>query len=383
MKQTAFYKTGCFGLERETLRVDENGELAQTLHPFPDDDKHITRDFCENQMELVTPVCHSIQEAIASIEMLDKQAKERISENHEHIWLYSNPPHFETENDIPIARWGGEFTSKQHYREALEKRYGKRLMLFSGVHFNFSFSEELLEEWYDGNGSFREFKDNLYLRLYKQIFRHSWLLVLLTSASPFYDKSLDGDNLSGIVKGKYASLRNSERGYWNQFIPILEHENLQAFTDSIQNYVDKGLLFSASELYLPVRLKPRGENSLESLAKNGVDHIELRMFDLNPLTVSGMEWNDLTFAHLLMLYLLKLPDGEFTPEQQTQAVKDHQEASLYYPEKRLISLASEILESMYQHFRDDNTACSVIEYEQNKLNGTRLCEQIQADIISR
>ena len=54
---------GKFGIEREMLRVDSFGSLAQTPHPFGDH-PHITRDFCENQIELVTPVCGSIDEAL-------------------------------------------------------------------------------------------------------------------------------------------------------------------------------------------------------------------------------------------------------------------------------------------------------------------------------
>ena len=46
MSDKLFYK-GKFGLERETLRVDINGRLAQTPHPFTEDG-NITRDFCEN-----------------------------------------------------------------------------------------------------------------------------------------------------------------------------------------------------------------------------------------------------------------------------------------------------------------------------------------------
>lgn len=34
---------GKFGIERETLRVDKNSRLAQTLHPF--DDENLSRDF--------------------------------------------------------------------------------------------------------------------------------------------------------------------------------------------------------------------------------------------------------------------------------------------------------------------------------------------------
>ena len=376
MKQDLLF-SGNFGLERETLRVDAQGRLAQTPHPFGDD-AHITRDFCENQVELITPVCKSIDEVLQSLQTLHDRTVEKLSQQNESLWIYSNPPHFNSENDIPIARFGGEQSFKQSYREALEKRYGKRLMLFSGVHFNFSFPDALLHEWHDGTESFPAFRDVLYLRLYRQLFRHSWLLVLLTAASPDYDASLDGDNLQGVVRSEYASPRNSARGYWNQFVPVLNHNSLEAFAADIQEYVTKGLLFSVSELYLPIRLKPRGENTLENLVRNGVDHIELRMFDLNPLCPLGVNRNDLLFAHLLILYLVHQEDAELTPEQQEQAVAAHQQAAAYEPGKAMTEQALQILRRMKQEFSSHPEALTVIEYQKQKLTEKRLCEQVRS-----
>ena len=37
-----------FGIERESLRINIDGRLAQSPHPFQDN-KNIDRDFCENQ----------------------------------------------------------------------------------------------------------------------------------------------------------------------------------------------------------------------------------------------------------------------------------------------------------------------------------------------
>lgn len=378
MNKSTFFYQGNFGLERETLRIDAQGRIAQTPHPFGDD-QYITRDFCENQIELITPVCRSIQEALSSLQELHTRTEQKLSQLNEKIWLYSNPPHIQNEQEIPVARFSGEQSFKQNYREALEKRYGKKLMLFSGVHFNFSFSDALLHDWHTGTEDFQIFKNNLYLRLYRQLFRHSWLIVLLTAVSPIYDKSLDEDGLSGAVRSQYASLRNSQRGYWNQFIPVLNHENIQVFAESIQEYVTKGLLFSVSELYLPIRLKPRGENTLENLVKTGVDHIELRMFDLNPLSPLGVSQKDLQFAHLFMLYLLNLPEEAFTPEQQEQAVNDHQQAALYHPDKKYFETALQILHDMQAYFQDNTEACTVIEYQKQKLTGKRLCEQIRKE----
>ena len=118
---------GNFGLERETLRVDKHGRLAQTPHPF--NDTHITRDFCENQIEIVTPVADSIDKAIEYLSELDKKARETLEKIDETIWLYSNPPHIDSENEIPIADFTGEHSSKRSYREVLQRKYGKNLML--------------------------------------------------------------------------------------------------------------------------------------------------------------------------------------------------------------------------------------------------------------
>ncbi len=270
---------GKFGIERETLRIDRNGRLAQTLHPF--DDENLSRDFCENQLEIITPVCNSISEVMKSLETLDRNARTILNQNGESLWLYSNPPHIDDESEIPIAQYDGILSAKHDYRISLARRYGKRMMLYSGIHFNFSFSEKYLE-------TFGVDKNILYFRLLKQVSRYSWLIVLLTSASPVYDSSFDEDNAHGTVFSGFSSMRNSRRGYWNQFVPQLDYTDLSAYIESVKNYIKKGVLFSAGELYLPVRLKPRGENSLEALINNGVDHIELRMFDLNPLEKLGI-----------------------------------------------------------------------------------------------
>ncbi len=383
MKNSPYFYSGNFGLERETLRVDKNGRLSVTPHPF--DSKYITRDFCENQIEIITPVCGSTDEMLDKLGKLDSEARAVLDTIGERIWLYSNPPHFETENDIPIAAFDGEQSSKRSYREKLQRRYGKRLMLFSGIHFNFSFGDDLLHALHKGSAlTFGEFRDRLYLRLYKQLSRYSWLLVLLTAASPVYDLSLDEDYAEGVVLSRYSSMRNSERGYWNEFVPVLDHTDLKAYTESIQNYVNKGMLFSPSELYLPIRMKPRGANTLENLAENGVDHIELRMFDLNPLEPLGINRSDLKFAHLLILYLISLDDFEYTEQLQYEAVENHRSAALYdlrgitVSGRDIIGSARDILDSMKSFFSSDKSALNTIDYELGKLadSSERVCERV-------
>ncbi len=371
-----YYYSGKFGIERETLRVDSQGRLARTAHPFGDDE-HITRDFCENQIELVTPVAGSIREALGYLAELDERARKKLAENRESIWLYSNPPHFDSEDEIPIADFTGDLSSKRAYREVLKKKYGKKLMLFSGIHFNFSFPDELLHELNTDNGDFRAFKDELYLRLYKQLMLHSYLLVLLTAASPYYDASLDKDGKSGIIMSEYSSLRNSKRGYWNKFLPILDHRDLRTFTGSIKKHIVTGSLYSASELYLPIRLKPKGVTSLENLAANGVDHIELRMFDLDPSAPLGIDGRDLEFAHLLILYLLSLPDIDFTPDLQEKAVSEHKNAARLDPDAELLERAESVIEEMEKHFGDNEKAIEIISFEKEKISGRKVCNRVK------
>lgn len=374
---------GNFGLERETLRVDAHGALAQTPHPFRN--PAITRDFCENQIEIITPVCHSISEMLASMAELDAAARKTLAASGERLWLYSNPPHFSTEDDIPVADFTGGESGKRHYREALQSRYGKRLMLYSGIHFNFSFSEAYLRTLWDGTGDFAAFCDQTYLRLYQQICRKSWLLVLLSAASPVYDRSLDGDGLAGAVRSPYASMRSSERGYWNRFVPILDHTDLRHFTDSIRSYVTSGKLFSASELYLPVRLKPRGVNSVEQLA-NGVSHIELRMFDLNPTQPLGIDRMDLELAHRLLVYLSVQPDFDYTPALQEEAIRNHKNAARYDLDgvtidgEPILDAADRLLRAMAAYFAEDVESVQVIAAARQKLH-QRLCTRITPESI--
>lgn len=324
---------GNFGLEKESLRVDENGFLAHTRHPFPDDD-HIVRDFCENQTEINTPVTHSPEAAVASLAHYDRKIQQGLCKltPREYLWLFSNPPYIRDEADIPVAVFEGRLASKTEYREYLSDRYGRYKMAFSGIHFNYSFSEELLQRDFalSGEADYTEYKNQLYVTLAERAVAYGWLMVAVTAASPLLDSSfvekgkLDQDHFSGM-----ASVRCGEMGYWNFFAPILDYTDVRAYADSIQRYVDSGLLRAPSELYYPIRLKPRGENNLRALREDGVNHIELRMFDLNPLAPSGVDVRDVAFGQLLLVWLAGTPRQPFSHKDQVQAVQNFKNAAHY------------------------------------------------------
>ena len=205
-------------------------------------------------------------------------------------------------------------------------------MTFSGIHVNYSFSEELLRTNFElqEETDYQEYKNRFYLELAQKMVVYGWLLVAVTAASPILDSSF-------VEKGIYnqdvftgmASVRCGEMGYWNEFAPILDYNNISSYADSIRKYVDIGLLKAASELYYPIRLKPAGENNLESLCRNGVNHIELRMFDLNPLVSAGVDERDVVFAQLLMVWLASTPMQPFSEKDQIQAVQNFKNAARY------------------------------------------------------
>lgn len=371
---------GGFGLERETLRVTSEAIMSQMPHPF--DDEHLDRDFCENQLELITPVCKSIDELFTSLEGLDKYAKEELKKINEYLWMYSNPPFFSAEEDIPIAKFSEDMAAKEVYRENLERRYGKRIMLYSGIHYNFSFSDKFLKSSCDCD-DFEDFKNKLYFRMSKQVCRYSWLPVLLTASSPVYDVSLDGDKNGGDGFDGCASRRNSVKGYWNRFLPIFDYTDLYTYINGIRECINDGRLLSEKELYMPVRLKSRGEYSLDCLEKYGVNHIELRMFDVNPLSPLGMFREDAEFIHYFLIYLLSLPDFDFTPELQETAIKNHQAAAMYDLEKMQINgynatdAAVGMLDDMAVFFASYDKVLSNIEMQKKKIiHNKRYCVEI-------
>ena len=85
MINESFYK-GFYGLERETLRIKNHGRLALTPHPFSRNES-ITRDYCENQIEIITPVCESIDRLMVSLEELDKKVRKELGKSGEDLHL--------------------------------------------------------------------------------------------------------------------------------------------------------------------------------------------------------------------------------------------------------------------------------------------------------
>ena len=158
------------------------------------------------------------------------------------------------------------------------------------------------------------------------------------------------------------------------------------------------MLYSSSELYLPVRLKPRGANTLEAL-RNGIDHIELRMLDLNPLETTGFALEDLRFLQLFLIWCSFFPEHVPDEKEQADAISNMKHAALFDERKIWIregavlkpvrEAALEVLSEMACIF--ETLGCfdvlKTIEYQKRKLliPGSRCAEQVvrkEADSLS-
>ena len=326
---------GNFGLEKENLRVNKNGELALTPHPsiFGDKALHpfITTDFAESQVEMVTPPCESPTQALDFIEMLHDLISLELDE--EYLWPYSLPPELPADDSlIKEAQFNDPEITE--YREYLTHKYGKKKQLLSGVHYNFSFSNNFLELLYKlakENLSFREFTDQIYLKLARYYLKYSWLFIYLTGANSIVHKSyskIDEADCELINNDFYQfngarSYRNGANGYRNNEYFYVSYNSLAEYIQDVDSAIEKGYITAAKEYYSQLRLKgTTKKNTLSDLHDNGISYIEIRTLDLNPLNKIGITLESLELIHLFLIYALIAPDFHMSHDEYCLANKN-------------------------------------------------------------
>lgn len=325
---------GNFGLEKENVRVDKDGHLALTPHPELLGDKnthpYITTDFSESQIEMITPPLKSLDETYYFMENIHDIVSESIGE--ELLWPQSIPPALPEESQIPIARYDNseKGVEAQQYREMLAKKYGKKKQLISGIHYNFSFEDDFLidlKETLGDKRSFREFKDDVYLKMSRNLLRYNWLLVYVFGASigshESYSKTCNSYMVRSAKETFYfpyaTSFRNGPCGYKNLKEYMVSYNSLNEYTTDIRKLIGTKEISGAKEYYSPVRLKVLGEGDiLENLDNKGVSYLELRFVDLNPFKKIGIERETLYFLHLFLIYTLITDDRHYSEEAKKE-----------------------------------------------------------------
>jgi glutamate--cysteine ligase len=340
------------GIEKESLRVDPDGTLARTLHAkalgsaltHP----HITTDFSESQLELITGVHASVEGCLEELTHIHQAVYRHIGE--EMLWGASMPCDLPADNLIPIGRYGFSNVgrAKTVYRLGLAHRYGRRMQAISGIHYNFSLPGLSNEQCFALIRNFR---------------RRSWLLLYLFGASPAVCSSFvagRSHELKELVPGTHyaphaTSLRMGRLGYQSEAQASLcvSYNTLEDYTASLydaltQSYpayekigifekdssgddykqLSTTLLQIENEFYSTVRPKRRirrGERPLHALRERGVEYVEVRLMDLDPFAPIGITPATCRMLDVFLLHCLASDSPRDTP-QEIRDVQANQQA---------------------------------------------------------
>src|SRR5215475_5240169 len=400
--QPQILQGGRKGVEKESLRVRPDGILATTPHPrdlgSALTNVHITTDFSESLIELVTPAFTRSWELIQYLLDLHQFVYRHLGD--ELLWATSMPCAIKRDEDIPIAQFGSSHvgTMKTVYRRGLSLRYGRMMQAISGVHFNYSFPLPFWEVYADIRESRERGQDFIsacYFDLLRNYRRFGWIVLYLFGVSPVVCKSfLKGrqfdlaDFTSNTAYEPYAtSLRMSDIGYRNR-----NQAGLAVSVNSLDQYVrdltraittphapyealgvkvkgpngdewrqlNANILQIENEYYSfirPKRVARSGERPTKALLRAGVEYVEVRALDVSAFDPVGVNQNKLRFLEaFLALCLMKesapidaAEQGALDDNHQTVARRGREPGLMLWREGRSVPMrewARELLDGM-------------------------------------
>jgi glutamate--cysteine ligase len=344
------------GIEKESLRVAPDGSLALTPHPAALGSAlthdHITTDFSESQLELITGVHDTVDGCLDELTRIHQFVHRNIGD--ETLWCCSMPCALPADDRIPLGRYGTSNVgmAKTVYRRGLSNRYGSRMQTISGIHYNFSVPEAawpLLQQAAQAGGPTQTFQDAAYFSLIRNFRRHSWLLMYLFGASPAVCSSFVAGRdhgLQPLTEGNLhlpwaTSLRMSPLGYQSaaQSSLAVSYNNLDTYAYSLSDalthpYPDyekigirdgdeykqlsTTLLQIENEFYGTIRPKRpirQGERPVHALRERGVEYVEVRLMDLDPFCPIGITEATIRFLDIFLLHCLLSDSPADTPAE--------------------------------------------------------------------
>ncbi|MBD1584095.1 glutamate--cysteine ligase [Pseudoalteromonas sp. S16_S37] len=347
------------GIEREALRINKNGTIAQTPHPketgHPLTHSSITTDFSESLLEFITPVSDDAEQTLSQLRDLQKFTLSKMGE--ELLWPMSMPCFINNQEDIALAQFGDSNIGKMKtlYRQGLKNRYGSMMQAIAGVHFNISFPDSLwqsLSELENNTQPLQHFISDKYLGLIRNFKRELWLVSYLFGASPALCSSfLQGKDsrlpFNKIGKGTLylehgTALRLGDLGYTNsaqsslrvmynsldEYIAGLRqaircHSDLYGDLDDYKSetpkQLNKNILQIENEFYSPIRPKRNalsGEPPTHALERGGIEYVEIRALDVNPFVDTGISMEQINFLDVFLTYCLLKPSPDMSWEEQ-------------------------------------------------------------------
>ena len=362
-KQQSLLKNGLKGIEKENLRLSEQGFIAQTPHPeklgaaltHP----HITTDYSEALLEFITPPFADINKTLGFMQNIHQFVYDNL--DNEHLLATSMPCGISGDESIPLAEYGSSNIGqmKYVYRKGLWHRYGRTMQAIAGIHFNYSVPEALWPTLHQLEGSEQtldEFKSSGYFHLIRNFQRQGWIILYLFGASPAICKNFFKSRPElmaqfaefdhGTLYHPYAtSLRMSDIGYKsnNQADLNIDYNSLTGYVDSLSRAINtpypeyeaigaevdgeyqqlnSNILQIENEFYSTVRpkqiIEPCEKPTL-ALKRRGVRYVEIRSLDLDLFDPIGIDTNRARFIEALLLSCL-LHDS---PEMNIADFKTH------------------------------------------------------------
>lgn len=352
------------GIERETLRIRPDGNLATSAHPAQFGSalthKWITTDFAEAMLEFITPVDDNIGHMLGFLRDIHRHVAREMDD--EYMWPFSMPCQLAMES-IVLARYGksnnGRF--KTLYRQGLKHRYGALMQLICGIHYNFSLPVTFWQARYpltDNSHSCQLISEG-YLRLIRNYYRFGWVIPYLFGASPAvcssflqgkatalpFEKTSNGNicflpwatslrlsdlgytstqqshlgitfnDLSGYVQGLKRAIRTPSAEY--QRIGLMENgQHLQ---------LNSNILQIENEFYAPVRPKRvclAGESPSDALLRGGIEYIEVRSLDVNPFSPVGVDEQQIRFLDLFLIWCV-LADAPYMSSEEILCTRNN------------------------------------------------------------
>jgi len=335
------------GIEKESLRVRPEGMLAMTSHPLALGSAlthpHITTDFSESQLELITGVHTGVESCLEELTRIHQVVYRALGD--ELMWCASMPCALPADDAIPIGRYGRSNVGRMKtvYRIGLSHRYGRRMQMISGIHYNFSLPDAI---WpIPGIGEPNE----AYFALIRNFRRNAWLLFYLFGASPAVCANfVEGrkHELRELGHGTFhlpyaTSLRMGRLGYQSdaQSALAVSYNNLENYGASLFDALTQpyppyeaigirdgddyrqlatSLLQIENEFYGKIRAKRvihPGERPLHALRERGVEYVEVRLMDLDPFCAIGIGAATIRLLDVFLLHCLLEDSPADTPQE--------------------------------------------------------------------
>ena len=328
------------GIERETLRIDAQGNYALDAHPKALGSalthSSITIDYSEALMELVTQPYHDVEKLFSELQQVHSFVLQNLGE--QSLWMQSIPCALPPEDQIPIGYYGTSNSGmlKHVYRRGLAERYGKSMQCIGGIHYNFSLPPELWQYLEPEISDPKQRQSVGYMSLIRNFKRESWLLMYLFGASPLVNRSflegrdhgLESFDDNSLYLPYATSLRMSDLGYTSEAQSNIRtcYNHVESYVSLIYNavtkpwpaYVDIGthrdgewiqlntsILQIENEYYASIRPKrttKEGERPNNALINRGVQYVEVRCLDIDPFEPLGISPKTSYFLDTFLVY---------------------------------------------------------------------------------